>query len=82
MIQRSEQQTAATTAGETERPEALRIDAILGGKHREGHQVVREHCSGEGLAQRTGRTACSIKSDFTRPASRLTSASTLVTTPT
>ena len=54
MIQRREQQAAATSAGETERPDALRIDSLLSGKHLERHQVVGEYCACECLAQRTG----------------------------
>jgi hypothetical protein len=54
MIQGRQQQAASTSARETERTEALGIDAVSTGKHLQRHEIIGEHRAGKRLPQRTG----------------------------
>jgi hypothetical protein len=54
VLQRREQQAAATPAGETKRSEMRRISSLISSKDLERHQIVVQHRTGERLAQRTG----------------------------
>ena len=54
VVEGRKQQAPAAAAGEPERPETCRIDAVRGGEHPQRHQVVGQHRAGERLAQGAG----------------------------
>jgi hypothetical protein len=54
VIQRREQQAAATAARETECSQLRGISPLRGCQYLERHQVVVQHGTGEGLTQHTG----------------------------